>query len=89
MIPLIYPYFDFDPISLIQLNGLTTLGENIADNGGIKTSFQAYQQWLKAHDFKDHNSQLPALNMTRNQLFFLSFAQVSAKSKWSFTRKTK
>lgn len=56
------------------LNGLTTLGENIADNGGVKTAFFAYQEWLQQQVAPE--VVLPGLNMTDNQLFFLSFAQV-------------
>ncbi|KAK2194153.1 hypothetical protein NP493_2g15008 [Ridgeia piscesae] len=57
-----------------HINGKVTLGENIADNGGLKTSYHAYMSWLQKHD--DAGALLPALNMTNQQLFFLSFAQV-------------
>ena len=64
-----------------NLSGEQTLGENIADNGGLKASYYAYRQWLKEQEF-DEEPPLPGLNMTHNQLFFLSFAQVSLDSKW-------
>nr|XP_022915687.1 neprilysin-4-like [Onthophagus taurus] len=54
------------------LDGMTTQGENIADNGGIKQAFQAYQAWLSKHS----DELLPGFNATNNQLFFLNFAQV-------------
>lgn len=57
-----------------QLNGLTTLGENIADNGGIKSAYNAYKNWQ--HDSGISDIKLPGLNMTSDQLFFLSFSQV-------------
>lgn len=52
----------------------TFLGENIADNGGIKAAFHAY---LKTQLNKDADIlKLPGLNLTHKQLFFVSFAQV-------------
>ena len=57
-----------------QLNGIATQGENIADNGGLLISFMAYQKWLSGQD--NHDLLLPGLNMTSEQQFFLSFAQV-------------
>eukprot|EP00794_Sanderia_malayensis_P007305 gene7305-8121_t len=54
------------------INGKLTLGENIADNGGFKTSLRAYHSWLK--ETKKDNI-LPGLNFNNDQLFYLSFAQ--------------
>lgn len=53
---------------------MSTLGENIADNGGLKISYDALQTWLSEHHYND--AVLPGLNMTHSQQFFLSFAQV-------------
>lgn len=61
-------------IVIFQLNGLLTLGENIADSAGLKSSYDAYMSWLEDHE--DPRANLPALNMNKEQLFFLSFAQV-------------
>ena len=55
----------------VQLNGKQTLGENIADNGGLKAAFHAYR------NLKTKDSYLPGVNVTHDQLFFISFAQVS------------
>lgn len=54
------------------LDGLTTQGENIADNGGLKQAYKAYLQWLERYN--DH--ELPDLPLHSKQLFFLNFAQV-------------
>lgn len=56
------------------LNGLITLGENIADNGGIKQSFKGYKKWQQEHG-KDEPV-LPGVNLTHEQLFFVAFAQI-------------
>ncbi|XP_058803973.1 endothelin-converting enzyme homolog isoform X2 [Phymastichus coffea] len=56
-----------------HVNGRQTLGENIADNGGLKAAYHAYLTTKR--DYKDHLP-LPGLNMTHRQLFFLNFAQV-------------
>lgn len=56
-----------------NINGKSTLGENIADNGGVKLAFKAYQDWLK-HNGQDKT--LPGLSFENNQLFFLKGAQL-------------
>lgn len=54
-----------------SIDGVRTLGENIADNGGMKIAFRAYRK----HE-KQRNVQLPGLNYTSDQLFFIAFAHV-------------
>lgn len=56
-----------------HLNGKQTLGENIADNGGLKASFHAYLDYSKT---AKTNFTLPGLKYNHRQLFFISFAQV-------------
>jgi len=56
-----------------KLSGRKTLGENTADNGGLKLAYKAYQKWLAN---KDHDTTLPNLGLSSGQLFFLSFAQI-------------
>ncbi|XP_061893984.1 endothelin-converting enzyme 1 [Entelurus aequoreus] len=55
------------------LNGKHTLGENIADNGGLKSAYKAYVNWMEKNG---DEATLPALGMTNHQLFFVGFAQV-------------
>lgn len=58
-----------------QINGERTLGENIADNGGIREAFMAYQMYV---DKFGREQTLPGFeNFTAEQLFFLSFGNVS------------
>lgn len=56
-----------------NLNGKQTLGENIADNGGLKAAFHAFVFQEKKPPTP---APLPGLNLTHRQLFFVSFAQV-------------
>ncbi|KAH8292465.1 hypothetical protein KR054_010583 [Drosophila jambulina] len=60
----------------IVLNGESTQGENIADNGGLRQAFHAYQRWMQEHPNEVPDEVLPGLNMTGPQLFFLNFGQV-------------
>jgi putative endopeptidase len=68
----------FDNITVIDTvhaNGSLTLGENIADQGGLQVSWQAYQNTLK-------NQPMPAPidGLTDAQRFFLSYATVWASN---------
>lgn len=64
-----------------QVNGRLTLGENIADNGGLRESLRAYRR------FRERNGPEPTLPgleaFSDEQLLFLSFANVS-ESGFSF-----
>ncbi|XP_061774816.1 endothelin-converting enzyme-like 1 [Nerophis ophidion] len=55
-----------------RVNGRLTLGENIADMGGLKLSYYAYQKWVREHG---PEKPLPGLKYTHEQLFFIAFAQ--------------
>ncbi|XP_025407064.1 endothelin-converting enzyme homolog [Sipha flava] len=61
-----------------NINGKRTLGENIADNGGLKAAYRAYIKLLK--EKRAQPNRLPAVHLTTQQLFFVSFAQVWCSS---------
>ncbi|XP_050304962.1 neprilysin-1-like [Anthonomus grandis grandis] len=67
-----YSRYKIDEVGL-YVNGRMTQGENIADNGGLKQSFRAYKKWVAHHGEEDN---LPGLNLTHDQLFFLNYAQI-------------
>ncbi|XP_017564510.1 neprilysin isoform X1 [Pygocentrus nattereri] len=68
-----YSSFSWDLASGQNLNGNNTLGENIADNGGIRQAYQAYQKYVNQHG---KEAPLPGLDLNHEQLFFLNFAQI-------------
>ena len=66
----------FDQIVVIDsthANGQLTLGENIADQGGLQVSWQAYQNTLKGKE-----TPAPIDGLTNAQRFFLAYATVWA-----------
>lgn len=55
----------------LHVNGRLTLGENIADAGGLSAAFQAWKQLEK----KSPGKRLPGLqHFTKEQLFFISYS---------------
>lgn len=56
---------------LLQVKGQLTKNENIADNGGAEVSYRAYNRWEKDHGLEP---QLPGLNYTSQQMFWISMA---------------
>uniref|UniRef100_A0A2M4BCZ6 Putative m13 family peptidase n=1 Tax=Anopheles marajoara TaxID=58244 RepID=A0A2M4BCZ6_9DIPT len=67
-----YSRYKIDEVGL-YMDGRMTQGENIADNGGLKQSYRAYRKWVSQHGSEQD---LPGLNMTHDQLFFLNYAQI-------------
>ncbi|XP_050735219.1 neprilysin-1-like isoform X2 [Eriocheir sinensis] len=64
------------PSEPMLINGKRTVGENIADNGGLRAAWAAYRRRL-AKDGSFQSLTLPGLDrFTDDQLFFVSFAKV-------------
>ncbi|XP_076472292.1 neprilysin-1-like [Babylonia areolata] len=69
-----YSNFSLPEVDM-QVNGIQTQGENIADNGGIKEAYRAYRKWVETQGKEE--PRLPGmLQFTHDQLFFINFAQV-------------
>lgn len=67
-------YSSFVPVDDIHLNGRLTLGENTADNGGIRIALMALND-KRAADPKGKENQTME-GFTPEQRFFLGFAQI-------------
>ena len=58
----------------VQVNGNTTLGENIADNGGLKLAYTAYDTWQQQYG---EEPRLPGfLDYSPHQMFWISAANI-------------
>ncbi|XP_078094880.1 membrane metallo-endopeptidase-like 1 isoform X1 [Mustelus asterias] len=68
-----YGDYTWDLAAGQNVSGIITLGENIADNGGVRQAYKAYLEWVKK---EGEEVKLPGLDLTHKQLFFLNFAQV-------------
>nr|XP_012563406.1 unnamed protein product [Hydra vulgaris] len=63
-----------------NIKGNVTLGENLADNGGLKASFKAYKMWVEKNG---EELMLPGLGKSNDEVFFIAFAQSWCTSKLS------
>jgi predicted metalloendopeptidase len=68
-------YGSFVPLEDIHLNGRLTLGENAADNGGVRISFMALTDAM-AQAAKDSPVNQTREGFTPGQRFFISYAQI-------------
>ncbi|KAK5969633.1 Peptidase family M13 containing protein [Trichostrongylus colubriformis] len=66
----------------ISLNGTLTLGENIADNEGMKIAFRAYKKY--AAKLKDSAKSESVDGFTQDQLFFLGLSQMWCRKTGEF-----
>ncbi len=62
-------YSGFSPLPDVKLNGRLTLGENTADNGGVRVALMALMDTVKGRENKVDG-------FTPEQRFFVGFAQV-------------
>jgi endothelin-converting enzyme/putative endopeptidase len=63
-------YSGFTAVADVKLNGRLTLGENTADNGGVRIAYMALMDKLAGKNLPKIDGYLP------EQRFFLSFAQL-------------
>ncbi|CAN5915893.1 M13 family metallopeptidase [soil metagenome] len=65
-------YAQYEAVPSVKLDGKLTAGENIADNGGVKLAFQAYQSWKAAQKAPPPTK---VGDYTDDQLYFLAYGQ--------------
>jgi endothelin-converting enzyme/putative endopeptidase len=70
---LVNEYGGFSPVPDVELNGRLTLGENTADNGGIRLAYMALLDDLAKKSISANQTQD---GYSQTQQFFLGFAQV-------------
>ncbi|MVN75421.1 M13 family peptidase [Hymenobacter sp. HMF4947] len=63
-------YSAFSPLDSVHVNGDLTMGENLADIGGLTIAYQAFQKTAQAKAGKQIDG------FTPNQRFFLGYAQI-------------
>ncbi|MBA3963171.1 MAG: M13 family peptidase [Chthoniobacterales bacterium] len=66
-------YGAYEPLTGLHINGELTQGENIADNGGLKISYAAFQKALAKHP-EEASKKID--DFTPDQRFFIAWAQI-------------
>lgn len=72
---LIHQYDGYIAIDDVHLNGKLTLGENTADNGGVRIAYAALLHEMERHPLAEKDGYTP------QQRFFLSYAQILCGSR--------
>lgn len=70
-------YSQYEVLPGVYINGQLTLGENIADLGGVHEAFAALKRWQSsdlAHDEERLTNEI--YGMTSEKIFFVSYAQL-------------
>lgn len=62
-----------EPNTGLNVNGINTQGENIADTGGVKYAYRGYNKWVEDNG---PEPTLPGLKYNQKQLFWISVAQI-------------
>jgi len=68
---LVHEYDQFVVLDSLHLNGKLTVGENIADNGGLSLAFAALQKY-----YQKHGKPGKIQGFSPNQRFFLAYARI-------------
>jgi putative endopeptidase len=68
-------YSGYSPVDTVKLNGRLTLGENTADNGGLRIALSAYLASAALREARELDG------FTPEQRFFLGFAQLWCESR--------
>jgi endothelin-converting enzyme/putative endopeptidase len=67
---LVRQYNGYEPIPGVHINGQLTLGENLADLGGLEVAYAAYRRYVARH------GEAPVIDgFTGDQRFFIAYAQ--------------
>jgi endothelin-converting enzyme/putative endopeptidase len=67
---LVAQFNTYEPIPGVHINGQLTLGENLADLGGLEVAYAAYRRYVARH------GEPPVIDgFTGDQRFFIAFAQ--------------
>ncbi|KAJ7333074.1 hypothetical protein OS493_018244 [Desmophyllum pertusum] len=69
---LVEQFSRYKVLNKFHISGEKTLGENIADLGGVNLAYHAYNSFIEKHG---QEQVLPELNMTSKELFFIGYAQ--------------
>ena len=61
---------NYEPLPGVRIKGHLTLGENLADLGGLETAYEAYRRYVSRH------GEPPVIDgLTGDQRFFLAYAE--------------